>query len=59
MPVIISDQIQIKRLAEGIALHAPSHGLQEVFLDASTLKVSRKYYPIHYFPMLYDTKEVR
>jgi hypothetical protein len=40
--VIIADKIQIKKLGEGIALHAPSHGLQEVYLDANTLKVGRK-----------------
>ncbi|CAL8393716.1 unnamed protein product [Boreogadus saida] len=34
-----TNKIQIKKLGEGIALHAPSHGLQEVFLDANTLKV--------------------
>ncbi|XP_042372245.1 vitellogenin-2-like [Plectropomus leopardus] len=32
-------KIQIRQSGEGIALHAPSHGLQEVYLDLSTLKV--------------------
>ncbi|XP_063747534.1 vitellogenin-2-like [Eleginops maclovinus] len=32
-------KIQIRRRGEGIALHAPSHGLQEVFLDQNALKV--------------------
>jgi hypothetical protein len=55
--VIISDKIQIKKLREGIALHAPSHGLQEVFLDANTLKVSiKKANAMHHFPLLYDTR---
>ncbi|KAJ3599338.1 hypothetical protein NHX12_033301 [Muraenolepis orangiensis] len=34
-----TNKIQILMLGEGIALHAPSHGLQEVFLDTNTLKV--------------------
>ncbi|XP_029905195.1 vitellogenin-2-like [Myripristis murdjan] len=32
-------QIQIHQRGEGIALHAPSHGLQEVFYDINTWKV--------------------
>ncbi|XP_033477698.1 vitellogenin-2-like isoform X1 [Epinephelus lanceolatus] len=32
-------KIQIKQRGEGIALHAPSHGLQEVYLDLNALKV--------------------
>ncbi|XP_018528704.1 vitellogenin-2 [Lates calcarifer] len=32
-------KIQIRQRGEGIALHAPSHGLQEVYLDLNTLKV--------------------
>ncbi|XP_070687930.1 vitellogenin-2-like [Pempheris klunzingeri] len=32
-------KIQIKQRGEGVALHAPSHGLQEVFFDQNTLKV--------------------
>ncbi|XP_028259820.1 vitellogenin-2-like isoform X2 [Parambassis ranga] len=32
-------KIQIRQRGEGIALHAPSYGLQEVFCDANTLKV--------------------
>ncbi|XP_034438303.1 vitellogenin-2-like [Hippoglossus hippoglossus] len=31
--------IQIRQKDEGIALHAPNHGLQEVFLDLNALKV--------------------
>ncbi|XP_033936659.1 vitellogenin-2-like [Pseudochaenichthys georgianus] len=31
--------IQIRHRDQGIALHAPSHGLQEVFLDKNELKV--------------------
>ncbi|XP_010782071.1 vitellogenin-2-like [Notothenia coriiceps] len=32
-------KIQIRQRDQGIALHAPSHGLQEVFLDQNVLKV--------------------
>ncbi|KAK9519374.1 hypothetical protein VZT92_022109 [Zoarces viviparus] len=32
-------RIQIRQSGEGIALHAPSYGLQEVFLDLNKLKV--------------------
>lgn len=35
----ILGQIQIKQRGEGIALHAPSHGLQEVYFDLNALKV--------------------
>nr|XP_019936765.1 PREDICTED: vitellogenin-2-like [Paralichthys olivaceus] len=31
--------IQIRQKEEGIALHAPNHGLQEVFLNVNSLKV--------------------
>ncbi|XP_056132380.1 vitellogenin-2-like [Lampris incognitus] len=34
-----TDKIQIKQRGEGIALHAPSHGLQEIYLDRNTFKV--------------------
>lgn len=34
-----SGKIQIRQSGEGIALHAPSHGLQEVFFDFNKLKV--------------------
>ncbi|XP_071386638.1 vitellogenin-2-like isoform X4 [Centroberyx affinis] len=32
-------KIQIRQRGEGIALHAPSHGLQEVYFDLNTWKV--------------------
>lgn len=32
-------KIQIKQRGEGVALHAPSHGLQEVYFDLNALKV--------------------
>ncbi|XP_076582003.1 vitellogenin-2-like isoform X2 [Chaetodon auriga] len=32
-------KIQIRQRGEGIALHAPSHGLQEVYFDLNALKV--------------------
>ncbi|XP_068176457.1 vitellogenin-2-like [Antennarius striatus] len=32
-------QIQIRRRGDGIALHAPSHGLQEIMFDINALKV--------------------
>uniref|UniRef100_A0A7N6AEE7 Phosvitin n=1 Tax=Anabas testudineus TaxID=64144 RepID=A0A7N6AEE7_ANATE len=32
-------QIQIRQSNDGIALHAPNHGLQEVYLDLNALKV--------------------
>uniref|UniRef100_A0A3B4XY36 Vitellogenin-2-like n=1 Tax=Seriola lalandi dorsalis TaxID=1841481 RepID=A0A3B4XY36_SERLL len=32
-------KIQIRQKGEGIALHAPSHGLQEVYFDLNALKV--------------------
>ncbi len=35
----IIGQIQIRQRGEGIALHAPSHGLQEVYFDLNALKV--------------------
>ncbi|XP_047442875.1 vitellogenin-2-like [Mugil cephalus] len=34
-----SGKVQIRQRGEGIALHAPSHGLQEVFFDANALKI--------------------
>ncbi|XP_034085810.1 vitellogenin-2-like [Gymnodraco acuticeps] len=34
-----TDKIQIRQRDQGIVLHAPSHGLQEVFLDQKELKV--------------------
>nr|ADZ57173.1 vitellogenin Ab [Morone saxatilis] len=34
-----SGQIQIRQRGEGIALYAPSHGLQEVYYDLNALKV--------------------
>ena len=37
--VFISGNIQIRQKDEGIALHAPNHGLQEVSLNANALKV--------------------
>lgn len=39
MYVLILGKIQIRQRGEGIALHAPSHGLQEVFFDLNALKV--------------------
>lgn len=54
MLVIILAKIQIKRQGEGIALHAPSHGLQEVFMDFNMLKVSRKCNATPQYPMLHD-----
>lgn len=54
MLVITLDKIQIKQRGEGIALHAPSHGLQEVYMDTNTLKVSSKYDAMLQYPMLYD-----
>lgn len=37
--VWISGQIQIRQRGPGISLHAPAHGLQEVFMDLNALKV--------------------
>ncbi|KAG7217480.1 hypothetical protein INR49_021405 [Caranx melampygus] len=34
-----SEKIQIRQKGEGIAVHAPSHGLQEVYFDLNKLKV--------------------
>lgn len=36
----ISGKIQLRTRGQGIALHAPSHGLQEVYFDMNTWKVS-------------------
>lgn len=39
---LITGQIQIHQRGEGITLHAPSHGLQEVYYDMNTWKVMKK-----------------